>query len=44
MAIKNAILHGSKDKWKAFHVPMRAYPTMNPKQLDGMVDWISKQK
>jgi len=42
--IKESIQHGSKGKWKGFYTPMKAYPTLSPKQLDGIAQWISKQK
>jgi cytochrome c len=42
--IKNSITHGSRGKWPAFHVPMRAYTDLTPKQLQGMAEWIAKQK
>lgn len=42
--IKDAILHGSKGKWPAYHAPMRAYPDLTPKQLDGIAQWILDQR
>jgi len=42
--IKESILHGSKGKWKEFYAPMKPYPVLSPKQLDGIAQWISEQK
>ncbi len=42
--IKDAIVHGSKGKWPAYHTPMRAYKDLTPLQLDGIAHWILEQK
>ncbi len=42
--IRDAILHGSRGKWPAFHVPMRAYDDLTPQQLEGITRWILDRK
>ncbi len=42
--IKESIKNGSKGKWKGFYTPMKSYPALTPKQLEGIAVWISKQK
>lgn len=42
--IKDAIVHGSKGRWPNYHMPMRAYKDLTPKQLDGIAKWILLQK
>jgi cytochrome c551/c552 len=42
--IKDAIVNGSKGRWPNYHVPMRAYKDLTPKQLDGIAKWILSQE
>jgi len=42
--IKESIQHGSKGKWEGFYTPMKPYPDLTPKQLEGISRWISEQK
>jgi len=42
--IKKSIRNGSKGKWKGFYTPMKPYPALTPKQLEGIAAWISEQK
>jgi cytochrome c len=42
--IKESIQHGSKGKWEHFYTPMKPYPALTPKQLEGIAKWISEQR
>ena len=42
--IARSIREGSRGKWPEYKVPMRAYPDLSPKQLEGISRWILRQK